>query len=349
MHATGWPAGKGNLMKAMIIRSFGGPEVFEPADLPRPETRPGHVLIHVVASSLNPLETKIRSGAAANSAPPFPAILNGDFSGRIVEVGPDSEPWRIGDNVFGCAGGVGSYQGALAEYMLADARLIARKPESISHQTAALFPLAAITAWESVMKDGFAAAGDRVLVHGASGGVGHLAAQLLRLQGVTTYGTVTSREKAEVALNFGSDDVIVSTEENLSDFKARITGDRGFDAVFDTVGGAHLLESFEAVRLRGTVCTISSRTTLELSLMQQKALTLRVVYMLLPLLHSSGREHHGQILTKIARLIDAGALRVHQADRTFAFSEIADAHRYYATRQAIGKISLVNRFVDNPA
>ncbi len=331
-------------MKAMVIRQFGGPDVFELAEVPLPAVRPGHVLVQVMASSLNPLEVKIRSGAAASSATPFPAILNGDFSGRIVEVGPDSGHWQIGDEVFGCAGGVGACQGALAEYMLVDARLIARKPDGISHETAALFPLAAITAWEGVREHDFATAGDKVLVHGATGGVGHLAAQLLRLQGVATYGTVTVREKAGIAARYGTDEVIVASEEALAVYRERITGGRGFDAVFDTVGGAHLIESFEAVRLGGTVCTISARATIDISLMHSKALTLRAVYMLLPLLHNIGRERQGRILAGLASLIETGELHVHQADRSFAFSEVADAHRYYESRQAVGKISLVNRF-----
>lgn len=331
-------------MKAMVIRSFGGPEVFELAEVPVPAIRPGHVLVQVMASSLNPLETKIRSGAAADSAPPFPAILNGDFSGRIVAVGLDCAPWQSGDEVFGCAGGVGQLQGALAEYMLADIRLIARKPGNISHQTAALFPLAAITAWESVMTHAFAAAGDRVLIHGASGGVGHLAAQMLRLQGVATYGTVTSREKGEMAGRFGTDEVIVAPEDALSVYKKRFTDNNGFDAIFDTVGGAHLLESFEAVRVSGTVCTISARTSLDISLMHSKALTLRAVYMLLPLLHNVGRERQGRILAGIASLVETGELRAHQAERAFAFSEVAEAHRYYAAHLVTGKISLVSDF-----
>lgn len=331
-------------MKAMIIRRFGGPEVFELAEVPIPEIKSGHVLVNVHASSLNPLEVKIRSGFAAASAPPFPAILNGDFAGVVVAVGEGVSQWRIGDDVFGCAGGVGQIQGALAEYMLVDARLIAKIPTGISDQTAALYPLALITAWEAILSPGFVHHGDKILIHGASGGVGHLAAQLAKWQGAVVFGTVTSREKGIIAQQFGTDVVLVSGEQSVAQIVAQQTDMRGFDAVFDTIGGSHLIESFEAVRLGGTVCTISARTTLDLSLMHQKGLTLRVVYMLLPLLHGSGREKHGEILTQAAQLISDGQLKVRQADRAFTFSEISEAHRYYESHQAIGKVSLVNRF-----
>lgn len=128
-------------MKAMVIRGYGGPEVFEIiADVKQPEVQPGYVLVKVFASSINPIETKIRSGLVPAITPSFPAILNADFSGEIVALGDNVPQWNIGDEVFGCAGGVGPLQGALADYMLVDSHLIAKKPPNIDHATAALFP-----------------------------------------------------------------------------------------------------------------------------------------------------------------------------------------------------------------
>ena len=196
----------------MVISGFGGPEVFEWAEVPIPVVTPGHVLIKVAASSLNPIDVKIRSGLVPALTPPFPAILHADVAGHVVEVGEGVSQWQPGDAVFGCAGGVGANQGALAEYMLADARLLARKPEGLSFQTAALYPLATITAWEAVMEPGFILPGSKVLVHGASGGVGHLAAQLAAFQGAFVFGTATSHEKAEIARQFGTDIAIVAGE-----------------------------------------------------------------------------------------------------------------------------------------
>ncbi len=172
-------------MKAMVIRQYGGPEVFEMVEIDKPEPKPGYVLVKVMASSLNPLETKIRSGLAASLGPALPAILNADVAGEIVAVG-EGVQWQPGDQVFGCAGGVGTLPGALAEYMLADARLLARKPANIDYATAALFPLVSLTAWEGIMEKSLAQAGEKLLLHGAAGGVGHIALQLAKQQGLCT-------------------------------------------------------------------------------------------------------------------------------------------------------------------
>ena len=331
-------------MKAMVIRKFGGPDVFELADVPIPTLINGHVLVKVKASSLNPLELRIRSGMAAQYSPPFPSILNSDFSGDIVAVGDDVKQWKPGDKVLGCCGGTGDLQGALAEYILADARSIVFKPDSIDYQTAALYPLSALTAWEAIMYPGFINHGDRVLIHGASGGVGHIATQFAKIKGAIVYGSVTSYEKGEVAKQYGTDFIIVSGKQKTSDYITKYTNGSGFDAVFDTIGGIHLSESFESAKLRGTICTINARNILDLNIMQQKGLTLRVNSMLIPLFSNIGREQIGLNLDKITELIKSKQLRIEQADQVFTFSEIDRAHRYFESRQAVGKVSLINRF-----
>lgn len=331
-------------MKAMVLKSFGGPEVFELAEVAVPEVRPGYVLAKVHASSFNPLEVKIRSGLAARNAPPMPAILGTDFSGEIVRVGEGVTRWKEGDEVFGCAGGVGPLQGAFAEYVLADEHLIARKPQNIDHETAALYPLVTVTAWEAIMENPYIREGDKVLVHGASGGVGHIAAQLAKNLGAEVFGTVTSKEKGEVAREFGTDHVIIVPEETPETYTAKYTSGRGFDAVIDTAGGPNLVTSFTASKLHGTVSTTNARVTLDISLMHQKALTLRVVFMAIPMLHDVERERQGRILEEAAKLIEEGKLRIHRDSRQFTFEEVGDAHTYYESHAATGKISLLNRF-----
>lgn len=145
-----------------------------------PQTRPGHVLIRVRASSVNPVDYKIRSGMPI--APDFPAVLHGDVAGEVVEVGEGVSDFAVGDAVYGCAGGVSGTQGALAEYMLADARLLAPKPSNLSMEQAAALPLVGITAWEGLERTRVIA-GANVLVHGGTGGVGHMALQLARTLG----------------------------------------------------------------------------------------------------------------------------------------------------------------------
>ena len=324
-------------MKAMVIRQYGGPEVFEMVETDKPELKPGYVLVKVMASSLNPLETKIRSGLAASLGPALPAILNADVAGEIVAVG-EGVQWQPGDQVFGCAGGVGTLPGALAEYMLADARLLARKPGNIDYATAALFPLVSITAWEGIMEKSLAQAGGKLLLHGAAGGVGHIALQLAKQQGAVVYATVTTPAQADIARDLGA------REESVAGYVDRYTAGQGFDAVFDPVGGDNLANSLQAVKLKGVVCTTNARTTLDISLMHAKALTLQALLMTVPLLYNLERERHGAILEKISRMIEQGKLRIHRDPQQFSFAEIGKAHAYLESRKATGKVSLINSF-----
>lgn len=331
-------------MKAMVIRQFGGPEVFEIVDMQQPAVKQGYALVKVCASSINPIETKIRSGLVPAITPPFPAILNGDFSGEIVALGDNTAPWKIGDEVFGCAGGVAALQGALAEYMLVDINLMAKKPSKIDHATAALFPLVSITAWEALMEKVQVKAGDKILIHGAAGGVGHIAMQLAKQQGAVVYGTVRNEKQAAIAKEFGADFVINFEKESVEQYTHKYTDGKGFDIVFDTVGGNNLVNSFQAVKLNGSVVTTNGRVTLDLGIMHSKALSLNVVFMLIPLVHNIERERHSKIIKSLSDMIENGQLRILKDERQFSFAEIGEAHQHLEDRKALGKISLVNGF-----
>lgn len=333
-------------MKAMVIRQYGGPEVFEIADIQQPKVKPGYALVKVFASSINPIETKIRSGLVPAITPAFPAILNADFSGEIVALGDNTSEWKIGDEVFGCAGGVGSFQGALAEFMLVDVNIIAKKPHTIDHATAALFPVISITAWEALKEKVSIKAGDKILIHGAAGGVGHIALQLAKQQGAIVYGTVRNQKQADIAKKFGADVIINFEKETVADYTEKYTKGKGFDIVFDTVGGNNLVNSFHAVKLNGSVCTINGRVTLDLGIMHSKAISLHVVFILIPLLHNIERERHSRILKNISDMIEKGKLSVNQDEKLFSFEEIGAAHHYLEARKALGKISLINKFAD---
>ena len=331
-------------MKAMVIRAFGGPEVFELADIAQPEVKPGYVLVKVAASTINPIETKIRSGLVPAITPAFPAILNGDFSGEIVAKGDNVSQWNVGDEVFGCAGGVGSLQGALADYMLVDANLIAKKPANIDHATAALFPLVTITAWEALREKVQVKAGDKVLIHGVAGGVGHVALQLAKQQGAIVYGTVRSEKQATVAKEFGVDVVIYADDELVEDYVSKYTDGKGFDVVLDSVGGQNLNNSFKAVKHNGSVCTTNARVSLDLGMMHAKAISLHAVFMLIPMIHNIDRARHSVIMNSISNMIAEGQLRINRDEKQFSFEEISNAHAYLESRKATGKISLVNKF-----
>jgi NADPH:quinone reductase-like Zn-dependent oxidoreductase len=158
---------------------------FLPYDLPprqasiaRPEPGLGEVLVRVHASAVNPLDLKIHAGSAAHARQPLPAVLGIDVAGVVEAVGSGVERFRPGDEVYGMAGGVGGRQGTLAEYVVVEADLLARRPSNLSMREAAALPLIVITAWEGLVDRARVAPGQRVLVHGGGGGVGHVAIQV---------------------------------------------------------------------------------------------------------------------------------------------------------------------------
>ena len=332
-------------MRAMVIEEFGDPDVFHPADVPGPEVLPGHVLIRVAASSVNPVDTKIRNGRLKAIAPPLPAILHGDVAGEIVAVGAGVPDLAVGDEVYACAGGVGRRQGALAELMLAEASLVARKPASLSLLQAAALPLVGITAWEAIVDKADVQPGETVLVFGGTGGVGHVGLQLAKWRGAKVIATASTPEKAELARRLGADAVIDVRHGTIEDVVAGHAGGQGFDVVFDTVGGDNLQKSFRATRFTGRVVTTAARSTQDLSEVHARGLSLHAVFMLIPLLHDIGTEHHGAILRQLATLVDEGRVRPLLDEHHFRFSRVAEAHRFLESGQAVGKVVLENDLI----
>ncbi|MEL7650122.1 MAG: zinc-dependent alcohol dehydrogenase family protein [Sedimentibacter sp.] len=329
-------------MKAMVLNKTGGPEVFEQTEIPKPETKPGYVLVKVAASSLNPLETKIRSGLTPAIIPPFPAVLNADFAGVVEDVGEGVSRFKKGDQVFGFVGGVKGECGALAQYTLVDQDLMSLKPANTDYETAAMYPLVSITAWRAIMEKSEIKPGYKVLIHGAAGGVGHMAVQLAKLQGAIVYATVSGSRKAEIARKFGADYTINYKESEVEQYVAENTNGKGFDVVFDTIGGNNLLNSFKAVKIDGLVCTTNTRVSLDLAMMHSKAIGLKAIFIVLPVLTGSNRHEIGDILNQVKNLVEEEKISILKDSSSFKFSEIGKAHEYYESGKAAGKISLVN-------
>jgi NADPH:quinone reductase len=329
-------------MKAFVIDHFGAPDSFQIADLPKPELLPNHVLIKVAATSVNPVDTKIRRGLIPNITPDFPAVLHGDVAGVVEAVGSNIDAFKVGDEIYGCAGGVKGTGGALAEYMLADSNLVAHKPKSLTMAEAAALPLVTITAWEGLIDRAQVQSEQKVLVYGGTGGVGHLGVQLAKWGGAEVYATVSSQEKAAIALSLGADVVINYRHTAVAEIVAQYTDGQGFDLVFDTVGNDNLQNAFQVAKLNGTVVSTVSTSQQDLSLMHTKGLTLHLVYMLLPMLSGLNRAYHGKILTQLAQLVDQGQVRPLLDHQTFTFSQVAAAHAHLESGQAIGKIVLTN-------
>lgn len=329
-------------MTAHVVREFGDPDAFERAELPRPTVEPNAVLVGVEATSVNPVDYKIRSGAAAGIAPDFPAVLHGDVAGTVVAVGSGVTDFEPGDEVYGCVGGVRGSAGALAEYALADAALLAHKPDSLSMREAAALPLVSITAWDGLVARAEVEPGDAVLVHGGTGGVGHVAVQLAARRGGVVHATCSTAEKRTVARELGADHAIDYRERSVEEYVEAYTDGEGFDVVFDTVGAGadNLGRSFAAAALRGRVVTTVARGTPELDPLHEKALSFDAVFMLVPLLHGVGRARHGEILSRLATLVDAGAVRPLLDETRFGLDEPAAAHRRAESGDHVGKVTL---------
>ncbi|MBF2089774.1 MAG: zinc-dependent alcohol dehydrogenase family protein [Synechococcales cyanobacterium K32_A2020_035] len=327
-------------MKAIIIEQFGEPTVFQLAEVPTPELIPGHILIRVVATSINPVDTKIREGAVADIAPDFPAILHGDVAGVVEAVGDGVIQFQVGDEVYGCIGGVKGTAGALAEYVLADVDLVAHTPQSLTLTEAAALPLVSITAWEGLIDRAQVQPNQKVLVYGSTGGVGHIGVQLAKWAGAKVYALVSSEKKAKLACQLGADVTINYRQTPVEEFVAEHTDGRGFDVVFDTVGNDNLQNAFKAAKLNGTVVSLVSLSQQDLTLLHAKGLTLHLVYMLLPLLFGGDRAYHSKILTNITQLVDKGQVRPLIDAKSFSFGEIAAAHNYAGSGSAIGKVVL---------
>lgn len=325
----------------MVLNKFGDVDGFVEQEIPLPDARPGHVVVRVLASSVNPVDYKIRSGALEVIAPEAPTVLGCDFAGEIEEVGEGVVDFQVGDQVFGCAGGVKGCPGALCESMEVDAALIAPKPEKLTMEESAALPLVTITAWDGLIDRANVRKGQRVLVHGGTGGVGHVGIQLAKLAGAEVYVTASSDEKLAAAKDLGADVGIDYTKQEVAEYVAEHTGGDGFDVVFDTVGGDNVLRSFEAAALNGTVVSVNTRVSCDLSLLHQKSLSLHVVFMLIPMLHSRGRAHHGEILRSVAQHADAGRIRPLVHPEKFRFSEVGEAHALLESGKAVGKVVLL--------
>lgn len=325
-------------MKAMIIKDFGDSNVFEAAEIAQPQITAGHILVKVAATSVNTVDTMIRQMGTdlGPLAPSLPAVLGMDFAGTVTAVGEGVTEFAVGDEVYGCAGGLGELQGALAEFILADAKLVAHKPKSISMREAAAIPLVGITAYEGLMRAGISE-DKKVLVHGGSGGVGHIALQLAHYFGADVYSTGGGEKQLALIEALGATSINYRTE-TVADYVNKHTQGAGFDIVYDSVGGQNITNSFEAAALNGHVATTVSMVELDLTTAHFKGLSLHVVFMLIPMLHNFKREQHAEILKTLAQIVDEGKLKPVLDEQQFSFTEVGKAHDRLTSGQGMGKV-----------
>ena len=325
----------------MILEAYGPDATFDKKEIEKPQLSAGQVLVKISASSVNTVDTMIKNmGKDLALSPDLPALLGMDFAGTIEAVGDGVENFAIGDEVYGCAGGLPGLPGSLADYIAADSRLIARKPKNLSMKEAASLPLVAITAYEGLIRAGINA-GQKVLVHGGTGGVGHVAVQIAKHFGADVYTTISSDKQKEIVTKYGAT-AINYKEESVEGYVAKHTGGAGFDVVYDSVGGGNLINSFNAAALNGHVATTVSLLELDLTIAHFKGLSLHVVFMLIPMLYNYKREDHHYILTKIAEIAEAGGLKPLLDETEFSLEEIGSAYKRLESGQATGKVVVQN-------
>lgn len=315
------PSGPPTTMPAISQDSFGGPEVLRAVERLVPSPAPTEVLVRVHATSVNPVEAFIRSGAfPLIGQPPF--VLGWDVSGVVAAVGPGSSRFRVGDEVYGMP-----YfprpAGAYAEYLTAPSRSLVRKPAALDHVQAAALPLVGLTAWQGLVDYAAVGPGDRVLIHAAGGGVGHVAVQIAKARGAYVIGTA-SADKREFVRSLGADEVI---DYRTTDFTAAV---RDADVVYDLIGGDNAERSFGVLRPGGTFLTAIDHGNAELRAAAE-ARGLRFV--------GEAVEPDQVGLDALSALVAAGRLRPH-VSQTYALRDVAKAHEAVESGSTRGKIVL---------
>jgi len=330
-------------MQAIVMIRPGGPEVLELQELPVPElSSPHHLRVRLHAAGVNPVDTKLRANGTY-FPDRMPAILGCDGAGVVDEVGQAVSRFRPGDRIFFCNGGIGAEPGNYATYNIVHEDYAARMPANLDFVQAAAVPLVLITAWEALRDRVPLRQGNRVLIHAAAGGVGHVAVQLAKLVGGEVAATVGDTEKARFVRDLGADRIIEYKKEDFVQAVLDWTGGAGVDATIDTVGGDTFYRSFAATKVYGQVVTLlqagCENDIMKLARLRNQSLhyTLMLTPQFLKL--HDARVHQRQMLEQAARLIEAGDLWVRVSD-VLALSAAAEAHRRIGEGHALGKIVL---------
>ena len=313
---------KSQTMKAIRIHNYGGPEVLQYEDAPRPEPQAGEVLVRVLAAGVNPIDWKVREGHMKDFWPhKFPLIPGWDLSGVVEAVGPGPAAagrFKKGDEVYSVPDA--SRDGAYAEYIVVRESELALKPKSLHHVRAAAVPLAAVTAWQALFDAGQLKRGQRVLIHGGSGGVGHLAVQLAKWKGAHVLATASTKNQ-ELLRELGVDEPIDYTKQKFEDVA------RDVDLVLDLIGGETQERSWSVLKKGGVLLSLVQPPSVE----KAKALGVRAAFVAG---HPSGAQ-----LAEIAKIIDSGQLAP-VIDRILPLSEVRRAHELSKSGHTHGKIVL---------
>jgi NADPH:quinone reductase-like Zn-dependent oxidoreductase len=311
-------------MKAAVMREHGAPGVLELEEVERPQPIPTEVLVRVVAAGVNPVDAKVRAGrsmAEVLGGPPL--ILGWDVGGVVEEVGRGVTRFAPGDRVFGMPW-FPRRAGAYAEFVTAPSRHFARTPESLDDQRAGGLPLAGLTAWQALVDTAGVGDGDRVLVHAAAGGVGHLAVQIAKARGAHVLGTARA-DKHDFLRELGVDEPIDYTAQPFE----RVAS--GLDLVIDLVGGDDYgLRSLETLREGGVLIAVPGGVSHEVAAAAERQSKRATGILVEP-------DHAG--LEALAELVDRNRLQV-AIEESFPLADAAKAHERLESGRARGKLVL---------
>jgi NADPH2:quinone reductase len=326
-------------MRAVVMTSAG--EALRVQEIPQPQIQqPTDLLVRVMAAGINPVDTKIHQrGPYLDKGSPM--ILGMDGAGIIEAVGSEVRHFSVGDEVYFCHGGLGGLTGTYGEYVVIDEQLAAAKPTCLSFEEAAAAPLVLITAWEALFDRARLMPGQKVLIHGGTGGVGHVAIQMATLKDALVCTTISSEAKAHQAAMLGADHCIYYTRMNFVDGVNHWTQGQGVDVAFDTVGEPTLSQTFQAVRQYGDVVTLhSALPETDWHTARQRNLRVSFELTLTPRLHHQreGLLYQARILKQCAKWLDAGKIKV-LLNQTFPLAAVDEAYDYLATHP-VGKVVL---------
>jgi NADPH2:quinone reductase len=321
-------------MMAVRVHQTGGPEVLQADDVPAPKPGPGQARIWVSAIGLNFIEIYQRSGQYKLE---LPAPLGEEVAGTVESVGAGVTVVKPGDRVV-AAFAIGGY----AEYALSQADRLAPVPDGVDFRTAAAVYLQGLTAHYLSHSTFPLQPGQTCLIHAAAGGTGQLLVQMAKLRGARVIGTVSTEEKAAIARECGADEVILYSQQDFVAETRRLTGGEGVDAVYDSVGKDTFDQSIDCLHPRGYMVLFGQSSGRVPPLDPQVLNAKGSLFLTRPTLkhHVPTREALLERSNDIFGWLQAGKLRV-RIDRTFALKQAADAHRYLASRQAMGKVLLL--------
>ncbi len=307
-------------MKAAQINSYGGPDVIQiNENTPKPTLKSGQILVENYAASINAIDWKFRAGYLQKMAPvPLPVTLGGDFAGIVTEVNEGVSDFKVGDEVYGQAIVLNGGSGSMAQYVVANGANTALKPKTANFEEASALPLVGVSALQALEEHINLTKGQKILIHGAAGGIGHIAIQFAKSLGAYVATTVKAKDFGFVK-GLGADEAIDYTSNKFEELL------KDYDSVFDTVGGETTDKSFQVLKKGGIIVSMLGQPNEELA--EKYGVTAI----------GQGTKTDTAHLNHLSKLVDSGRIKVH-IDKVFPFEQVKEAFTYQEKVHPRGKV-----------